>query len=47
MDLNLVWRRLELLRLRWRLVNGRVYCDPEILPAALDWIDSELVGLPS
>lgn len=45
-DCNLAWRRLELFRLRWRLLNGRVSCDPELLPAAIDWIDSELAGMP-
>lgn len=44
-DLNLAWRRLELLRFRWQLLHGRVSCDPETLPAAIDWIDSQLAGM--
>lgn len=44
-DLEVIWRRFELLRFRWSLTNGRVKCDPETLPAALDWIDSELAVL--
>lgn len=45
MNLDLVWRRYELLRFRWQLTNGRTSCDPDTLPAALDWIESELAGL--
>lgn len=42
-ELMIVWnRRCDLLLYRWRLLNGRVDYDPEVIPAALDWIDSEL-----
>lgn len=44
-NIDVIWRRFELLRIRWNLTNGRIYCDPEVLPAALDWIDGELAGL--
>lgn len=44
-DLNLAWRRLELLRIRWKLINGLAPCDPETLPAAVDWIDSQLAEM--
>lgn len=40
-------RRYDLMLYRWRLLNGRVDCDPEIYPAALDWIESELALMPS
>lgn len=38
-------RRLELRRLRWRLTNGRAACNPDVLPAALDWLDGEIAEL--
>lgn len=39
---DLQWRKLELKRLRWRLLNGRCQCDPDVLPAALDWLNGEI-----
>ncbi|WP_172963973.1 hypothetical protein [Paenibacillus sp. Cedars] len=38
-------RRLELKLLRWKLVYGRIEVDPEVLPAALDWLDGEIASL--
>lgn len=43
--LDLIWRKYELLRIRWRLITGRTYSDPEVLPAALDWIDGEIAEI--
>lgn len=47
MKFDVIVRRCDLLLLRWRLQNGRVQCHPEVLPAALDWIESELALMPS
>lgn len=38
---DLLIEKLDLLRMRWRLLN-RVTVEPHVLPAALDWINSEL-----
>lgn len=45
MELELLWRKFELLRMRWRLTNGIVYSDPKVLPAALDWIDGQIAEM--
>lgn len=45
MKFNVIARRIDLLLLRWKLQNGRVQCHHEVLPAALDWIETELVRL--
>lgn len=42
---DLQWRRYELLRMRWRLINGLTECDPFVFPAALDWLDGEIEAL--
>ncbi|BCG57457.1 hypothetical protein [Paenibacillus sp. URB8-2] len=39
------WRRLELKRLKWQINNGRAKCNPEVTPAALDWLDGEIAEL--
>lgn len=41
---ELKWERYDLLRMRWRLIN-RAMVDPQVLPAALDWIDSEVARI--
>ncbi|MCI1777154.1 MAG: hypothetical protein LKI04_24395 [Paenibacillus lautus] len=43
--MNETLRRLELKLIRWRLEVGRIEIDPEVLPAALDWIDGEIAAL--
>lgn len=42
--LDLMWRKFELQRMRWRLVN-RCDADPFVLPAALDWLDGEIADM--
>ncbi|WP_158081710.1 hypothetical protein [Paenibacillus selenitireducens] len=42
MDEELQWRKLELKRLRWKLQSGLYQCDPEVLPAAVDWLNGEI-----
>ncbi|MCM3041686.1 hypothetical protein M3201_18490 [Paenibacillus motobuensis] len=42
---ELIWRKFELMRLRWRLLNGRAQCDSEILPAALDWLNGQIASI--
>lgn len=44
-NLDLLWRKFELLRMRWRLTTGRVYSDPNVLPAALDWLDGQIAEM--
>lgn len=39
---ELEWERYDLLRMKWRLQN-RAEVDPFVLPAALDWLDGELL----
>lgn len=43
--MNKILRRLELKHLRWRLEVGRIEVDPEVLPAALCWINGEIAAL--
>lgn len=43
--MNEMLRRLELKLLRWKLVYGRIEVNPEVLPAALDWLDGEIAAL--
>lgn len=43
--MEILKRRLELRLLRWKLSNGRIACDPDILPADLNWIEMELASL--
>ncbi|WP_157686451.1 hypothetical protein [Paenibacillus senegalimassiliensis] len=38
-------RKFDLMRRRWQLLNGRATCDPELLPAALSWLDGEIAAL--
>lgn len=44
-NLDVIWRRFELLRFRWNLTNGRINYDPEVKEAAICWIDSQLAGM--
>lgn len=43
-QMELLWRKFELQRMRWRLVN-KVEVDPFVLPAALDWLDGEVAQI--
>ena len=43
--MNKLSRRLNLKLYRWRLLNGRIACDPNVLSAALDWLDGEIAAL--
>ncbi|MGG1878242.1 hypothetical protein ABDI30_11830 [Paenibacillus cisolokensis] len=42
---NEMLRRLELKLIRWRIEVGRIKVDPEVLPAALDWVNGEIAAL--
>lgn len=44
-DQDLLIRKFDLMRMRWQLLNGRAECDPETLPAALDWLNGEIAAL--
>lgn len=45
MDLDLLIRKFELMRMRWGIANGRVKCHPDVKPAALDWLDGEIAAI--
>jgi len=38
---ELRWRIYQLKRQRWQLLN-RGYGDPEVTPAAVDWLDGQI-----
>jgi len=38
-------RKFELLLFRWRLINYRSSADPEVIPAAVWWIDGEVAEI--
>lgn len=38
-------RKFDLLLFRWRLVNFRTSADPDVLPAAVWWIDCEVAEI--
>ncbi|WP_410769610.1 hypothetical protein [Fontibacillus sp. BL9] len=45
-DLDLLVRKFELMRIRWRILNGRTRCiDEETQDGALWWLDREIIAL--
>jgi len=45
MRVALLNRKFELLLFRWRLINYRSSADPEVIPAAVWWIDGEVAEI--
>lgn len=46
LDLDLLIRKFELMRIRWRIENGRVNCcDEETRDGALWWLNQEIDAL--
>lgn len=45
MELELLWRKFELLRLRWRITTGRTPGDPEVLAAAVCYLDNQIAEI--
>ncbi|SFE10918.1 hypothetical protein SAMN04487969_10198 [Paenibacillus algorifonticola] len=41
----MTWRRYDLQRMRWRLINYPHLAEPDVLPAALDWLDGEIAAM--
>lgn len=40
--MTLLWRKYELLRIRWRIIEGITPVDPEVKPQSLAWLDKEI-----
>jgi len=45
MPKSLLDRKSELLVMRWQLINRRTNADPEVIPAAVWWIDQEVAEI--
>ncbi|WP_138755776.1 hypothetical protein [Paenibacillus sinopodophylli] len=39
------WRIYELMRMRWQLLNRPGNADPFVIPAAVDFLSSEIEGM--
>lgn len=39
------WRRYELMRMRWQLLNRPGNADPFVIPAAVDLLSSEIEAM--
>lgn len=42
---TLLDRKYDLLRMRWQLLNRHTNADPKIIPAAVWWIDQEVMEI--
>lgn len=41
-ELDVIWRRFELLRMKWRIENRNTCPEEAVRDAALNWIEVEL-----
>lgn len=43
--LDALWRKFELMRMRWRITSGITQGDPAVLEAAVSWLDSNIAEM--
>ncbi|MEK4854825.1 hypothetical protein NST04_33655 [Paenibacillus sp. FSL H7-0756] len=43
--MDAIWRKFELMRMRWRITSGITQGEPEVLDAAVSWLDSKIAEL--